>query len=86
MVRVSPPTRNSQAGRAGQRNSLHINYSAVWRTTTTALDTSSRCVTTSRLHLDCYGADGMLEGTPLGQRTGLLVLSDNGNVKMAVFT
>ena len=45
-----------------------------------------RCDTTSRLHLDCYGVDGILEGTPLGQRTGLLVLSDNGDVKMAVFT
>ena len=86
MVRVSPPTRNSQAGRVVQRNSSHIDYSAVWQTTTTALDMPGRCVTTSRLHLDCYGVDGMLEGTPLGQRTGLLVLSDNGDVKMAVTT
>ena len=65
---------------------LHIDYSAVWQTTTTALDTPGHCVTTSRLHLDCYGVDGMLEGTPPGQRTGLLVFSDNSHVKMAVTT
>ena len=65
---------------------LHINYSAVWQTTTTALNTPGRCVTTSRLHLECYGVDGMLEGTPPGQRTGPLVLSDNSDVKMAVTT
>ena len=68
-------------------NELHIDYSAVWQTTTTtALDMPGRCVTTSRLHLDCYGVDGMLEGTPPGQQTGPLVFSNNSHVKMAVTT
>ena len=65
---------------------LHIDYSAVWQTTTTALDMPGRCVTTSRLHLDCYGVDGMLEGAPREQRSGPLVFSDNSHVKMAVTT